>query len=103
MEPIATTPEASPSSPSTKFTALAHSTMMSTVTRIEVGVPSAMIELGSGIQNSRTPPFTTIPAASTWPAALASAGRSRRSSTTPTPQITRPAMQIVKASSPTRG
>ena len=101
-DPMATTPDARPSSPSMKFTALAHSTMKNTVTKIDVGVPKAMMEFGSGIQNIRTPPVTTMPAASTWPAALAKAGRSSRSSTTPTAQITTPARQIVNASSATR-
>ena len=63
--PRATTPEARPSNPSTKLTALAHTTMNRTVMRTDVVVPRAMMEFGSGIQNIRTPPVTTIPAAST--------------------------------------
>jgi len=53
-----------------------------------------MIWFGNEIQYIRTPKSTATPAASTWPAALAIAGRSMMSSITPTRQITAPAARM---------
>src|SRR5215207_10650531 len=83
-----TTPVASPSSPSTKFTAFEHSTMKNTVIATEVVLSSETIWLGSGIHSILTPSATAMPAANTCPANLVSGGSSKTSSSTPTRQIT---------------
>ena len=58
-----TTPVASPSSPSTKFTAFEQSTMKKTVIATEAEAFSATISPGSGIQSIFTPSATAMPAA----------------------------------------
>ena len=95
---MATTPVAKPSSPSTKLTALEHNTMKKTVIAIEAVSSRAMLESFNGIHSIFTPWATTMPAASTWPANLASAFNSKMSSRTPTAQITAAAMITARAS-----
>ena len=93
-----TTPVASPSSPSTKFTAFEQSTMKNTVIATDVVLSSETIWLGSGIHSILTPSATAIPAAKTCPANLVSGGSSKTSSSTPTRQITTAATSTARES-----
>ena len=79
---MASTPAASPSRPSTKFTALIMTITTSTVTARE-NVEEPMVRPNTGSENSTTPFQAMNPAASTWPASLVTQSRSHRSSATP--------------------
>ncbi len=72
--------------------------MKNTVIATEAVPSREMVCPGNGIHSIRTPRATTMPAASTWPANLVSAGRSNRSSSTPTRQITPAAINTARES-----
>src|SRR5919199_6064482 len=91
---MAETPAARPSRPSMKFSALT----VSTVSRIVAGTPTSgpservpMSATGRNRNASCTPSSTITPAAAIWPVSLVSASRPKRSSRTPSRQISPPA------------
>ena len=92
-----TTPAASPSRPSTKLTALMVATTRSTVS----SAPWAgsrenwTSPLASVKKRNWMPKATRKPAASTCPPSLVSASSSKRSSSTPTAQISAPAISTM--------
>ena len=86
MPPIATMPEARPSSPSTKLTALIEATIRNAVIVIEM-LGDAVTSDPSGSEMICRPPHATNTAMSSCPAILSIQSRSHRSSAMPSRQI----------------
>ncbi len=99
MPPIAIMPAASPSRPSTKFTAFIATTITITVAK-RLRRADAIVTPPMGTVMSWTPRHATKPAASTWPTSLVSQSRSQMSSAMPSAQTMPAAMTIAQSSCP---